>query len=167
MSVFYWLPPAIPLQKALAGSEMHTFKQQNGSCICEGSRGLWLIDLSKTNSPARSACVMCSRHKSKGNKALIIFAEEQKETGRTKTERVQASPRGTDGYWLGTADGSAEKRKGGRGSPRELKIRQWFEEHALGQTQQTDAVYLMRRPGWGKVITDTKISIRGTMLQSD
>ncbi len=79
---FYWLPPAIQLQKALAGSKIHTLKQQNGSCICEGSWGLWLIDLSKTNSPARSACVICSRHKSKGNKALIIFAEEQKETGR-------------------------------------------------------------------------------------
>ncbi len=62
---------------------------------------------------------MCSRHKSKGNKALIIFAEEQKETGRTKTEsEFKRVPEGLTAIDWAQLMGQRRKEKG-EGVPQE------------------------------------------------
>lgn len=135
---FYWLPPATQVQKALAGSEIHILKQQNGSCIGEGSWGLWLIDLSKTNSPVRNACVICSRHKSKENKALIIFAEEQKETGRASFRqdvlKRSVSSRESQRDWLlltGHSWWASGGKERGKGFPKRAEDQTMVQERCI------------------------------------
>lgn len=75
-----------------------------------------MIDLPKPHSPVSGTCVFCFRHKSKENKALIIFAEEQKAAVLTSfrqdvlKQRADAreSLRDEGLLTVGTADGSTE-----------------------------------------------------------